>query len=58
VEVATEAVNKLVITTESHNRVLIMEVMGRDMINLFIVFLAQRHCIKRAFWLRNVSDSK
>lgn len=30
VEVATEAVDKLVTTAESHHRVLIMEVMGRD----------------------------
>ncbi len=30
VEVATEAVDKLVTTAESHNRVIIMEVMGRD----------------------------
>jgi 6-phosphofructokinase 1 len=30
VEAATEAVDKLVTTAESHNRVIIMEVMGRD----------------------------
>jgi len=30
VQVATESVDKLVTTAESHNRVLIMEVMGRD----------------------------
>lgn len=30
VQVATEAVDKLVTTAESHNRVIIMEVMGRD----------------------------
>ena len=48
VQIATEAIDKLVTTAESHNRVFIMEVMGRDAGWIALhTAIAHGHCRRR-----------